>query len=84
MTKHKQLRLEWAKVHNNWTTEPCEKVLRTYESKFQIFDSNKRGFVRRSEEERTLDICTVWIVKHGGRSVMVWRCFDSARASDLA
>lgn len=80
---HKKNRLEWAKAHKNWTEEDWKKVLWTDESKFQIFGSNRRVFVRRSKDERALEACTVQSVKHGGGSVMVWGCFGNNKPGHL-
>lgn len=80
---HKRKRLEWAKTHKNWTVEDWKKVLWTDESKFQIFGSNRRVFVRRSKEERALEACTVQTIKHGGGSVMVWGCFGNNKPGHL-
>ena len=40
-------RLAWAMKHRHWTTENWKKVLWTDESKFEIFGSSRRVFVRR-------------------------------------
>uniref|UniRef100_A0A0F8APK2 Transposable element Tc1 transposase n=1 Tax=Larimichthys crocea TaxID=215358 RepID=A0A0F8APK2_LARCR len=40
-------RLSWAMKHRHWTTEDWKKELWTDESKFQIFGSSRRIFVRR-------------------------------------
>ena len=42
------------------------------ESKFEIFGSNCRVFVRRIVGERMISTCMVPTVKHGGGGVMVW------------
>ena len=42
------------------------------ESKFEIFGSNHRVFVRRRKGERMDSTCLVPTVKHGGGGVMVW------------
>ena len=80
---HKKNRLEWAKTHKNWTTAQWENVFWSDESKFQIFGSNRRVFVRRSKEERASETCTVPTVKHGGGNVMVWGCFGNNKPGYL-
>jgi hypothetical protein len=40
-------RLAWAKKHKQWTLEWWKSVLWSAESKFEIFGSNHRFFVRR-------------------------------------
>jgi len=47
-------------------------VLWSDESKFAIFGTNLRVFVRRREGERMVSACVAPTVKHGGGSVMVW------------
>ncbi|XP_008558725.3 transposable element Tcb1 transposase [Microplitis demolitor] len=81
--RHKKNRLEWAKAHKNWTIEQWENVLWSDESKFQIFGSNRRVFVRRSKEERASEACTVPTIKHGGGNVMVWGCFGNSKPGNL-
>ena len=44
---NKKKRLDWAMKHCQWTTENWKKVLWTNESKFEIFGSSRRVFVRR-------------------------------------
>lgn len=40
-------RLHFAKDHVNWSNEQWDKVLFTDESKFEVFGSKRRNFVRR-------------------------------------
>lgn len=65
-------RLRFAYFHQNWTIEQWKNVLWTDESKFQLFNTNRRVFVRRFAGERFSKPCLVPTVKHGGGSVMVW------------
>lgn len=80
---NKKKRLEWATQHKNWTLEEWKKVLWSDESKFEVFGSRRRVFVRRSAGERTLDQCLVPTVKHGGGSVMVWGCFGGDNIGNI-
>ena len=50
-------------------------MLWTDESKFELFGSKRRVFVRRYAGERYSEKCLVPTVKHGGGSVTVWGCF---------
>lgn len=43
-------RLQFAKEHVNWTKEDWSQVLFTDESKFELFGTNRRVFVRRFQE----------------------------------
>ena len=67
-------RMEWALEHRHWTSREWEKVLWSDESKFEIFGTKRRVFVRRTAKERYSPECLVPSVKHGGGSVMVWGC----------
>ncbi|KAF2899161.1 hypothetical protein ILUMI_07012 [Ignelater luminosus] len=68
--RHKQNRLKWAKHHINWSIKKWNKVFWTDESKFEIYGSNRRVFVRRQKQERTIEVCMV---------PMVWGCFGNKR-----
>ncbi|CAJ0964314.1 unnamed protein product [Ranitomeya imitator] len=65
-TGNKQKRLVWAKEHKEWTLDQWKSVLWSDESKFEIFGSNHRVFVRRRKGERVDSTCLVPTVKHGG------------------
>ncbi|MBN3271204.1 ABI2 protein, partial [Polyodon spathula] len=71
MGKNIGLRLAWAMKHRQWTTEDWKVVLWTDESKFEIFASSRRVFVRRRVGERMVPCCVTPTVKHGGGRVMV-------------
>lgn len=65
-------RLAFAKEHVKWGKRRWEKVLFTDESKFELFGTHRRTFVRRLPNERFVKQCLTATVKHGGGSVMVW------------
>jgi transposase len=50
--QNKKKRLEWAKQHQNWTINQWNRMLWSDESKFEVFGSKRRVFVRRSAGER--------------------------------
>lgn len=81
--QNKQKRLRWAQEHANWTKEQWNTVLWTDESKFQLFGSNRRVYVRRRQGERASPQCITPTVKHGGGSVMVWGSFAAGKVGDL-
>ena len=68
---NKRKRLRWAKVHRHWT----EEVLWTDKSKFEVFGSHRRTFVRCKTSEKMLEECLTPSVKHGGGNGVVWGCF---------
>lgn len=61
----------------------CTWVFWTDESKFQIFDSNRRIFVRHSKDERAIEACTLPTVKYGSGRVMVWDCLGGSKPGSL-
>lgn len=65
-------RLAFARHHVKWSKKQWAKVLFTDESKFELFGSKRRVFVRRMPGERFIKQCLIPTVKHGGGSVMVW------------
>ena len=67
----------------NWTMEQWHNVLWTDESKFKLFGSHRRVYVRRRTNERYSEDCLFPTVKHGGGSVMVWGCFGGKKIGDL-
>lgn len=81
--QNKKKRLAWAKKHQDWTIEQWNKVLWTDESKFEIFGSKRKVFVRRLPTEKMIPACVVPTVKHGGGSIMVWGSFSGQGVGDL-
>ena len=49
---NKNKRLRWAKENRHWTEEYWKKVLRTDESKFEVFGLQRRTFVRRRKNKK--------------------------------
>ena len=72
--RHRQLRLQWAKERKNWGIDQWYKVIRSDESKFNLFGSDGRVYIRRRVGEDYLPVCVQSTVKFGGGSVMVWCC----------
>ena len=81
--KKKQKRLQWARNHKDWTKEKWNEVRWSDESKFEIFGSKRRVFVRRFKGERASRQCLVPFLEHGGGSVMVWGCFARNQMGSL-
>lgn len=75
--------LQWAKHYKNWTEEDWRKVLWTDESKFVVFGSKRRTYVRRKSTEKFHPQCVKPTLKHGGGSVLVWGCFASDKVGSL-
>lgn len=70
--RHRQLRLEFARRHEQWSWVDWSCVLFTDESKFNMFQTDGRVYIRRRTGERFNDDCVVPTVKFGGGGVMVW------------
>lgn len=80
---NKKKRLQWVQQHRNWTLEQWKNVLWTDESKFELFGTRRRIYVRRSSTEKMAPQCIMPTVKHGGGFIMVWGCFSGHGTGDL-
>ena len=58
-------------------------MLWTDESKFELFATNQRVYVRRRTGERLIDDCISPTVKHGGGNIMVWGSISGGGVGDL-
>ena len=81
---HKQRRLDWARQHLTWTPVEWDTVLWSDESRFQLFQSDGRVYVRRAVGEEFHEACVAPSVKHGGSGIMVWGCMGSSGVGSLA
>jgi hypothetical protein len=80
---NKKKRLAWLKKQEQWTLDRWKSVLWSHESKFEIFGSILRVFVRRRVGERMISTCVVPTMKQGGGGVIVWGCFAGDTVCDL-
>jgi transposase len=76
--RHKKDRLEWAKLHQDWTAEQWSNVLWSDEASFTLFPRPGNTYVRRQPGEEFEEKCLVPTVKHGGGKIMVWGCFHAS------
>lgn len=60
-----------------------ERVLFTDESKFTIYDSEKRGYVWRKQNAALQKDNLCGTMKHGGSGVLVWGCMSASGVGDL-
>jgi transposase len=74
--KNRKARIKFAQQHLHWTTQKWNTVLWSDESKFNVFGSDGRSYVRRPVGKRYHFKYQKPTVKHGGGNVMVWGCFS--------
>ena len=74
--RHKEIRLKWAQERVYWSLTDWHKIIWSDESKFNLFGSDGRIYVRRRVGEEYLPQCVQQTVKFGGGSVMVWGCIS--------
>lgn len=72
--KMMQKRLKFAKTYANWTTDMWFNVIWSDESKFNLFGSDGKQYVRRRKGEKYKKVCVMQAPKFPV-SVMVWGCF---------
>lgn len=75
-TKNQRARLQFAENHRHWTVENWKKVFFSDESKFKLFGSDGKQYVRRPIDTRYNSKYQIPTVKHGGGGVMVWGGFS--------
>jgi transposase len=74
-SRHKKLRLEFARRYQFWTPEDWKKVIWSDETKINRFGSDgKIWYWKRSNDNRILDHHVAQTYKYGGGSLMVWAC----------
>lgn len=81
--KTRALRLEFAKKHLNKDHEFWKSVLFTDESKYNIFGCDGRAKVWRKPNTAMDPRHLISTVKHGGKSVMVWRAVTASGVGNL-
>ncbi|CAH2099189.1 unnamed protein product [Euphydryas editha] len=80
MPKHtsvQKARLDFAKKYQCWTASDWRKVLFSDESKFHLFGSDGRKYVRRPAGTRYNVRYQTPTVKHGGGNIKVWGAFSA-------
>ena len=75
---HKNTRLDFAKVHRDWTYEQWSEVIFSDESRLLLYRCDGRVYVRRMKGEDFAENCIQTTVKQTrGRMHMVWGCITS-------
>ncbi|GBN89207.1 Transposable element Tc1 transposase [Araneus ventricosus] len=75
---HRQLCLQWAREHRDWTMDGWKRVAWSNESRFLIHHVDDRVRVRRMSGEQLLPSCTAGHIYAGGDGIMLWGTFSWA------
>ena len=81
--KNVKKRLQFAKEHIHKGSNFCHMILWRDESKFNVFGSDGKHYVRRPPNNQLNLKYTKKIIKYGGASIMIWCCFNSSGARPL-
>ncbi len=80
---HKKACKQFAEDKQTKDMDYWNHVLRSDETKINLFGSDDVKRVWRQPGEEYKDKCVLATVKHGGGSVMVWGCMSAAGAGEL-
>lgn len=72
--KHKKDRLQWAKVHESWTTDDWSNVIWSDESKFNLLNSDGKEYYWTNRPTELTEDSIKPTMKFGGGGIMVWSC----------
>ncbi|GBM36947.1 hypothetical protein AVEN_231487-1 [Araneus ventricosus] len=76
--RHRQLRLQWAREHRDWTMDEWKRVAWLDESRFLIHHVDDLVRVRRLPGEQLLPSSTAGHTQAGGGGIMLWGTFSWA------
>ncbi|GBN06358.1 hypothetical protein AVEN_196721-1 [Araneus ventricosus] len=76
--RHRQLCLQWAREHRDWTMDEWRRFTWSDESRFLIHQVDDRVKVRRLPGEQLLPSCTAGHEEAGGGGIMLWGTFSWA------
>lgn len=76
-------RLIYAKAHKDWSDDQWKTGLWSDKSKFEIFKSNRKQYVRKRVGERWRIDSLQPSVKHVGESVLVWGCISASDVGNI-
>ncbi|GBO07077.1 hypothetical protein AVEN_55626-1 [Araneus ventricosus] len=76
--RHRQLRIQWAREHRDWTMDEWKRVAWSDESRFLIHHVDGRVRVRHLPGEQLLPSCTAGHTQTGGGGIMLWGTFSWA------
>ena len=72
---HRRKHQQWAREHQNWTTDQWKEVALSDESRFVLHHMDGRVHVRCLPGEHMAPGCTMGRRQAGGVSVMLWAIF---------
>lgn len=82
-TRHKKVRLEWAKAHAGWTVEDFKRVIWSDETKVNRVCSDGVQYVWKRPTKTLTQNQVIETVKFGGGHIMAWGCLTWAGLGGL-
>ncbi|GFW50702.1 transposable element tcb1 transposase [Trichonephila clavipes] len=73
-TSHSAARLTWYKALRHRAIAEWKQFLRSYESRFGVYQFDVRVWVWNMPGKRLLPECIMPTVKYGGGGIIVWGC----------
>lgn len=74
-SRHRHIRLEWAKERQHWTVEQWSKIVFSDETPIHLIQVNQRRYIRRREGSGPSSRLVRPTVQAGGGSIMAWGAF---------
>ena len=75
--KNVKARLDFARSHQDWTSNDWERVIFSDETKINRFNSDGRTWYWSRDPKALTDQSVQQTVKHGGGGIMMWGCMTS-------
>ena len=80
---NRRKRLEYAKNYREKPLDFWNKLVWSDDSKFNLFGSDRKVMVWRSDKEEFGSECIIPTIKYGGGNDKCWSCFSSSGVSSL-
>lgn len=74
---HRKQRLQFARIHKDWTVEDWKKVIWSDETKINRYESDGRVWAWKRPHGGLQDHHVQGTVKHGGGHIMLWGCITA-------
>ena len=71
---HKKARLAWEEKNEAWTADNWRNVIWSDESKFNLMNSDGKGYFWIDRPSEITDDAVTPTLKFGGGGVMIWCC----------